>query len=106
MAQFNLAETYAHGQGIPKNDRKAREWYERAAAQGDADAQFSMGIIYEEGRGVPKDDIRSYAWLSVAAALGHDSARAKLSELEPVMSESTRAEGQGIAAEIFASLKR
>ena len=29
---------YANGQGVPKDDAKAVEWYRKAAANGDSDA--------------------------------------------------------------------
>ena len=41
-AQAFLGLLYAEGHGVPKNYVKARQWYEKAAAQGDADAQDHM----------------------------------------------------------------
>ena len=39
IAQFNLGYLYANGQGVPRDFVQARYWYEKAAAQGQADAQ-------------------------------------------------------------------
>ena len=35
-AQFNLGYMYANGQGVRQDYAMARQWYEKAAAQGDA----------------------------------------------------------------------
>jgi TPR repeat protein len=36
---FNLGVLYQNGWGVAKDPDKAREWYEKAAAKGDADAK-------------------------------------------------------------------
>lgn len=46
---------------------KARQWYEKAAAQGDAGAQFQLGGLYLGGNGVPKDNVWMYMWWSLAS---------------------------------------
>ena len=40
---------YNRGQGVDVNYKKAIEWYEKAAKQGDADAQSNLGDIYTPG---------------------------------------------------------
>jgi uncharacterized protein len=40
---------YADGQGDPKNEAKAFEWFEKAATQGAADALFNLGWRYSNG---------------------------------------------------------
>jgi hypothetical protein len=52
---------------------EATKWYEKAAAQGDADAQFSLGLMYAIGDGVPQDDVRAYMWWSLAVAHSTDN---------------------------------
>ena len=47
---------YANGQGVPQDYGKARQWYEKAAAQGLAAAQGNLGVMYANGHGVPQDD--------------------------------------------------
>ena len=39
-----------------KDEKKAVEWYEKAAAQGYASAQYNLGVCYEDGQGVAKDE--------------------------------------------------
>jgi len=38
VAQYNLANMYVQGQGVPKDTIQAHYWYSLAAAQGDQDA--------------------------------------------------------------------
>ena len=43
--QFNLGVLYKKGQGVPQNDATAREWFEKAAAQGhEAMSCQSIGV--------------------------------------------------------------
>ena len=56
-AQIDLGIAYAKGEGVPRDDAAARQWFERAATQGAAKAQYWMGAMLERGRGGP----RSYA---------------------------------------------
>ena len=46
---------------------KAHQWFEKAAAQGDAKAQRNLGYLYEVGWGVPQDYMRAYMWYNLAA---------------------------------------
>jgi hypothetical protein len=46
----------------------ARQWYEKAAAQGHAGAQNNLGELYEFGHGVTQDYVRAYMWYNIAAA--------------------------------------
>ena len=50
-AQFNLAVRYLCGEGCEVNSSKARDWFEKAANQGDADAQFveATGGMSDDG---------------------------------------------------------
>ena len=44
-AQYSVANAYAAGSGVPKNDAEAVRWWLQAARQGFAEAQNSMGYI-------------------------------------------------------------
>ena len=52
---------YANGRGVPKDDAKAVEWYQKAAVQGNAAAQSKLGFMYEAGRGVQWAILDAYA---------------------------------------------
>src|SRR5262249_32165256 len=68
------------GRGVPKNEAKAREWFEKAAAVGDAAAMGELGSSYfwDEGgngekarecfeKGAVAGDATAMFWLSIFA---------------------------------------
>ena len=78
FAQYNLGLLYANGQGVTKDDAKARQWYEKAATQGHADAQVNLGILLVYARGGPQDYKMAVYWLRLSANQGNDLAQRKL----------------------------
>ena len=79
-AQGALAECYANGicEGIPQDHPTACQWYEKAAAQGNAEAQFNLGLMYHEGQGVRQDYAKARKWYEKAAAQGDAQAQNNL----------------------------
>ena len=49
---------------------KAREWYEKAADKGDADAMADLGVLYANGQGVAQDYAKAREWYEKAADKG------------------------------------
>lgn len=50
-AQYNLAQAYKLGRGVPLNMTLAEQWYERAARQGHEQAGANLGLIlFQNGR--------------------------------------------------------
>lgn len=50
-AQYNLAQAYKLGRGVPLNMTLAEQWYERAARQGHEQAAANLGLIlFQNGR--------------------------------------------------------
>ena len=82
FAQFNLAQLYRLGQGIPVDLQRARYWYEEAAARGNGPAQFNLGLMYEHGDGTPIDLTEARAWYRRAAAQNVTEAQDALQRLE------------------------
>ena len=52
------------------NYKKAIEWYEKAAEQGDAEAQYNLGVMYENGQGVDVNYKKAIEWYEKAAEQG------------------------------------
>ena len=73
--QFQLAEQYFSGQGVPKHVGKALDWYRRAAEQGHATAQTYLGSFYAEGEIVPQDFEEAVKWYRMAAEQDFDQAQ-------------------------------
>jgi TPR repeat protein len=86
-----LALVYAQGlAGTPRNENRALELFDKAAAAGHVRAQINLGILYLRGRGVPRDLVNARAWLEKAAATGDAQA---LYTLGRAMSESSEQTG-------------
>jgi TPR repeat protein len=50
-AQYNIAQAYFLGRGVPQNMVLAEQWYERAARQGHAEATANYGLLlFQNGR--------------------------------------------------------
>ena len=50
-AQFNLAQAYKLGRGVPIDQAMAESWYRKAAAQGHAQAEDNLGLIlFQQGK--------------------------------------------------------
>jgi len=71
QAQLALAQMYKNGQGVPKNDELAFEWFMKAAEQGDAQAQYEVAHMYKNGLGTPKNLELTFEWFHRAAVQDH-----------------------------------
>jgi len=95
LAQFNLGQMFAQGQGVTRNDSMALMWFQRAADGGDAGAQYNMGDRYSRSgmRGFETDSsesrIESYKWFTLAAGQEYRDA---LSQSDAVTMRMTREE--------------
>ena len=77
-AQYQLAQAYETGDGVPKDLAEAVKWYRKAADQGIADAQYKLALAYENGNGVKKDLTEAVKWSQKAAEQGIADAQYKL----------------------------
>jgi TPR repeat protein len=98
-AQNSIGLMFASGEGVLKNVLEAREWFRRAAHQGDAVAQFNLGNLCHPASlspllgGVPEARIESYMWFNLAAAQGHSRAEASCEMLNLQMTDAELHEG-------------
>jgi TPR repeat protein len=76
----NLGSLYVNGQ-LTRDYAKAREWYEKAAAQENAYAMGNLGLLYENGQGVPQDYAKARELYEKAAAKNYAPARDRLEKL-------------------------
>ncbi|MBN9119595.1 MAG: SEL1-like repeat protein [Planctomycetes bacterium] len=78
---YRRGEECYTGRGALQDYAKAREWYEKAAALGHAEAEFRLGWLHDHGRGVPRDAVAARAWYERAAAQGNANAQYNLGVL-------------------------
>ena len=88
-AQWQMGVRYHNGEGVPRDDVQAMQWFLRAAEQGHATAQATLGAYYWAGRGVPQDLSKAYFWSALALAQGDENSK---SRLEGLASQMTRAQ--------------
>ena len=81
VAQYQLGLLYANGQGLTKDDAKARQWYEKAAVQGHTEAQVNLGVLLMYARGGQQDYKMAVYYLRLAANQGNDLAQRKLGQM-------------------------
>jgi TPR repeat protein len=63
-----LALVFAQGQGgMPRDDARAFELFQKAASLGNQRAQINLGILYFRGQGTTRDLVRARSWLEKAA---------------------------------------
>jgi TPR repeat protein len=77
-AQFNLANIYLSGRGVPRDYKEAVKWFRKAADHGEADAQSNLGRMYAEGWGVPRNYKEAVKWFRKAADKGNVRAQSNL----------------------------
>ncbi|NKB21600.1 MAG: hypothetical protein GKS01_13990 [Alphaproteobacteria bacterium] len=80
-AQFELANRYLSGKGVPKSPKQAVAWLNKAANGGIIPAQYNLGLLYELGNGVTKNPSQAIAWYRKAADKGHARAQHNLGTL-------------------------
>ncbi|HVL07791.1 DUF6396 domain-containing protein [Variovorax boronicumulans] len=77
-AMINLANAYAHGEGVEYDSEKAVLILEKAMKLGIPAAYDAMGTYHMEGLGVKQDASRAYAFWQLAADMGSPNAMAYL----------------------------
>ncbi len=118
-SQYSLAQMYAYGLGVERNDAIARRLLEKAAVSGLAAAQYNLAKFLRDGRGGPRDLAAAAAWFEKAALQGHVRAQSRLAvryargegvRRDPVtaLAWATLAAGEGeeLAAENVKALRR
>ena len=70
--------TFAWGD---KDDRKAVQWFEKAAQHGQVEAQFRYGAALLEGQGVVQEYKEAFLWLEKAAQGGNVEAQYAIGEM-------------------------
>lgn len=74
-AVYQEGRSHYRGLDVPRNYAKAREFFERAAAQGHASAQHDLGFLYHYGHGTTQDYAKACSWYEKAASQGHADAQ-------------------------------
>ena len=71
-AQNYVGEIYLKGLGTEPDYAKAKEWFEKAAAQNSRRARINLGYLYEQGLGVDRDIAKALNLYGEASGVNND----------------------------------
>ena len=80
VTPLDASAMYSQGESSyrTQNYAKALEWYEKAAAEDNADAMFKLGLLYHNGQGVAQNNAKAIEWYEKAADKGNTDAMVNL----------------------------
>lgn len=76
--EIELGAAYFAGRGVPRDEKQAAYWYEKAANSGNPGAQLQIGYFYQAGIGVTRDPVRAARWFERAVDGGLVEAKVNL----------------------------
>ena len=74
-SQLRLAYAYGTGGGVEIDQKKATDWYRKAAEQGDPRGQMALAARLDDGQGVAVDVAAATKWYEKAATTGDAAAQ-------------------------------
>ncbi|CAH7148709.1 conserved exported hypothetical protein [Vibrio chagasii] len=80
-SQYQLAQAYELGIGVPKNIDDAFYWYSQSAENGNADGQFRLAELYLAGTGGEPDNKLALEWFIKAALHGNKRATVEIAKI-------------------------
>ena len=93
-----LGKYYFMGRAVPRDHSKARELFEKAAAQNDPGGQYNLGMMYATGAGgLPQDPAKAAEYFKKAAAQGFSMAQFALA--------TQYAKGEGVPQNIDEAIR-
>ncbi len=99
-AQGNAGTLLFYGAAPLQNKTSAIEWWQRAAANGDARSEYMLGVLHFNGEGVAKDWPRAYALTTRARDAGLPEASKSLDQMEKYLSDSDKTAGKQLAEQL------
>ena len=72
--------SYWQGNGVAKDRKTARVWFEKGAALGNARSMLGLGYCYDLAIGGPRDTSKAVEWWIKAADFGYEVAMSRLGD--------------------------
>jgi TPR repeat protein len=79
--QVAIGERYLKGRGLEKNEKKAFEWFQKAANQYNPVGLFQLAKCYQDGIGVSQDKAQAAVYYEKSASLHNTDAILSLSDM-------------------------
>jgi len=77
-AEYEIAQIYGNGDGVPTSQQEEQKWLARAANHGNVQAQYEFGLALRDGRGTVQDYEEARKWMQLAAEGGNGPAQLAL----------------------------
>lgn len=81
LADYGLADIYANGIGVPRDEAKSIDYMTKAADKGLIQAEASLGRLYAAGDQTVQDFGKAQIWLNKAALQGDAASERRLGRL-------------------------
>jgi TonB family protein len=82
LAQVSLGQHLEQGRGVAQDQSEAKQWYLKAAAQGERTAEVQLGLLcIGEGHAIPPSYTEALWWFRKAADHGSHSAQLRIGTL-------------------------
>jgi serine/threonine protein kinase/gas vesicle protein len=106
QAQSRLGNLYAEGLGVQRDYSAAREWYDKAARQGDINAALKLGAMYASGTGTDRNSYLAYVYDGMAARLGSNSAKPEMEKAAASMQPAERQQADRLIESIVSKMAK
>ena len=81
-SQIAVGDCYTEGKVVPRDYKKAADWYMKAAEKGDVAAEMRLASLYRDGgKDFPRDMAQASEWYRKAADQGDATAQGTLGTL-------------------------
>ena len=98
-AQLNLGVMYRNGQGVPKDDSQAVNWYRKAAEQGHSEALFKLAKIYELGSDIEQNFVLAQTFYNLSEVAGNKNASTSKEMLRKKLTKDQLLEAKKLSEE-------
>ena len=89
--QFKLGLMFYLGTEIPKDLKKASQWFQKAGEQGHAEAPALLAGMHFSGEGLEKSFVQAYKWYAISKARGNSAATANQTEVAKLLTPEEKA---------------
>ncbi len=79
--QVAIGERYLKGKGFDKDEKKAFEWFQKAANQNNSEGLFQLAKCYQKGIGVNQDKAKAVTYYEKSVSLNNTNAILALSDM-------------------------
>ena len=100
VASYRLGNFYEEGTYVSKSDKKALEWYRKAAGKKFPPSFLKLAEYFRDGKEVKTNLVYAHAYFNVASSFGSNKAKEEIAKIEKNLSVEDNLKAQTIARKI------